>query len=89
MKITLTAETGPERSVLGKDSMEIENVQQYALLGIRVKDLVIPEDFHVWNGALPYLIGRLHYVLMRLEYEDTHPKKSMIVGVGGEDVSSS
>jgi hypothetical protein len=88
VKITLTAETGPERAALGKDSVEIAEVQQYALLGVRIRDLVVPEDFHMWNGALPYLIGRLYYVMKRLEYEDTHPKKSMIVGVGGSDAGS-
>jgi hypothetical protein len=96
MKITFTAENDAEKKILGKDSTEIENVQEYALVGAHTVDLVSRVRFHVWNGSPDFLIGRMYRVLKLLEYEDRHPieyedrhpKKSMIVGVGGEDAGS-
>lgn len=85
MKITLTPETDDEREALEiPTTLELHDVREFLLLGVRVKDLVNLDHFHQWYGTHQYLIGQLHFQLMRLEFESTHPKKPKKVGGADE-----
>ena len=75
MKITMTASTDLEKHALGDvESVTLDDVREFALVGVRVKDLVNEQHYQFWLGSHMYLIGRLYHLLKRLEFEETHPR---------------
>jgi hypothetical protein len=71
MKITLTAERDEEKVAIGgRDSIELTDVKEYCVHGLRMEEVVRVANFQYWSGTFEFLIGRTYYILRALEREE-------------------
>jgi hypothetical protein len=65
MKIIIEPETKEEKERVKKETFE--DVKEIMIFGSRSEKKLIPQDFNYWYGSYSYLIGRMYYLLKKLE----------------------